>query len=92
MIIYEWYYNVPAVKWPTGYYDLFIIFFFICIFLDAGFRVGTDTVYRYVVIHMKYFQSDINDIYGQQITIMRRRYSKNIYFRNNSLLFIEAKV
>ncbi|CAF3526977.1 unnamed protein product [Rotaria sp. Silwood1] len=57
MIIYEWYYNIPAVQWPK----------------EAGFRVGTNTPYRYVIIHIKYSQSIINDIYGEQITMTRTR-------------------
>ncbi|CAF3597020.1 unnamed protein product [Rotaria sp. Silwood1] len=40
---------------------------------EAGFRVGTNTPYRYVIIHIKYSQSIINDIYGEQITMTRTR-------------------
>jgi len=76
MIIYEWYYNIPAVKWPKGYFHTLIIlgFFLFELFLESGFEVGINTDYRYVVIHIRYFQFDINDIYGQQITMARRKY------------------
>ncbi|CAF0913978.1 unnamed protein product [Rotaria sordida] len=65
MIIYEWYYNIPAVQWPEV----------------AGFRVGTNTPYQYIVIHIQYFQSIINNIYGEQITMTRTRpkYQIGIY-------------
>jgi hypothetical protein len=53
---------------------------------DAGFRVGTNTPYRYVIIHIQYFSSVINDIYGQQITLSRQRYEQYL-MRNRWLSF-----
>jgi hypothetical protein len=49
---------------------IYSLFSFLLEFIiDAGFRVGVNTPYRYVVIHIQYLASAINDTYGQQIII-----------------------
>ncbi|CAF0790806.1 unnamed protein product [Adineta steineri] len=57
MLIYEWYHNIPSVQWPK----------------DAGFRVGAKTLYRYIVINIKYFSSISNNIYGEHVTMTRKK-------------------
>ncbi|CAF3044096.1 unnamed protein product [Rotaria sp. Silwood2] len=53
---------LPRTKIDSGYYSD-----------QAGFQVGADTPYRYVVIHIQYFQSVINDIGGELISMTRTR-------------------